>query len=398
VQPVNGDNCIRMGKEIPEVVERAWALLARAASAGQQLLARPDGALAVALVLAFMAMLEVTLDAGDVGSAMIANLLATLPIALVRSRLPWAAGAIVLGVVIALSGDTAKLTVAAAVSLAAVAYLFAARYGRRWSVLLVLPFLVNAIEPFSESNSRASALLLLVVVVAALALGDARRKRGQALAERDEAQRDQALMEERARIARDLHDVVAHHVSMIAVQAETARLTTEGLPDEGRQRFEAIGRTARDSLTELRRLLGVLREDAGGETEREPQPGINGLETLVDSARQAGTNVRLTMRGAPVPLPPGIDLTAYRIVQEALTNARRHAPGADVNVELRYAIDGLHIEVRDHGPGRATDADSHGIVGMRERAAMVGGRLDVGPADGGGFAVRADLPLREPVA
>jgi signal transduction histidine kinase len=384
-----------MSQEIPEVVERAWVLLGRAASAARRALARPDGPLAVALVLALAALLEVSLDAEDVGVAMIANLLATLPLALARSRLPWAAGAIVLGVVIALSGDAAKLTVAAAVALAAVAYLFSARYGRRWSVLLVLPFLANAIEPFSGSDSHASAVLLLAIVVAALALGDARRQRSQAIAERDEAQRDQALLEERARIARELHDVVAHHVSMIAVQAETARLTTAGLPEEGKQRFDAIGRTARDSLTELRRLLGVLR-DAGGEPQRVPQPGLARLDELVDSARKAGSNVRLTMSGAAVSLPPGVDLTAYRIVQEALTNARRHAPGADVDVELRYVTDMLHVEVRDRGPGRAAERDGHGIVGMRERAAMVGGTLDAGPADGGGFAVRAELPLREP--
>lgn len=116
-------------------------------------------------------------------------------------------------------------------------------------------------------------MLLLVVVVAALALGDAREQRGQAVAERDEAQRDQALMEERARIARELHDIVAHHVSMIAVQAETARLTTPDLPEEGKQRFDAIGDTARDSLSELRRLLGVLREDAPARRSARRNPG-----------------------------------------------------------------------------------------------------------------------------
>jgi signal transduction histidine kinase len=326
---------------------------------------------------------------------MIANLLATLPIALVRQRLPWVTGAIVLGVVVALSGDTPILTVAAAVALAAVAYLFAARYGRRWSVLLALPFLVNVIEPFSESDARLPGLLLLVVVVAALALGDARRQRGQAVAERDEAQRDQALMEERARIARELHDVVAHHVSMIAVQAETARLTTPDLPEEGKQRFKAIGDTARDSLGELRRLLGVLREDAPSEAERAPQPGLADLESLVDAAREAGTHVRLTMIGRAEPLSPGVDLTAYRIAQEALTNARRHAPGADVDVEVRYESDTLRLEVRDNGPGAAAEANGHGIVGMRERAEMVGGTLRAGPATGGGFAVCADLPIEE---
>jgi signal transduction histidine kinase len=385
-----------MGQEIPEAVERGWTLLAGAASAAQRALARPDGPLAVALVLALAAMFEVALDAEEVGSAMIANLLATLPIALARGRLPWAAGAVVLGVVVGLSGDTAKVTVAAVVALAAVSNLVASRHGRRWSVLVVLPFVVNAITPFSGSDSHVSAVLLLVIVVAALALGDSRSQRGKAIAERDQAQRDQAVLEERARIARELHDLVAHHVSMISVQAETARLTTSGLPEEGKQRFEAISRTARDSLVELRRLLGVLREDAGGEAERTPQPGLDELDALLDAARAAGSNVRLTMSGAAVPVPPGVDLTAFRIVQEALTNARRHAPGADVDVELRYERDTLHLEVRDQGPGHAVETDGHGLVGMRERAAMLGGTLDAGPAEGGGFAVRADLPIREP--
>jgi signal transduction histidine kinase len=384
-----------MSGETRELVERAWATLARVGAAAQRLLSRPDGPLAVALLLALAAIVEVTFRAEDVGSAMIANLLATLPIALVRQRLPWAAGAIVFGVVVALSGDTALLTVAGAVALAAVVYLFAVRYGRRWSVLLVLPFLFNVATPFSGNDARLSGLLLLVVVVAALALGDARRQRGRAVAERDEAQRDQALMEERARIARELHDIVAHHVSMIAVQAETARLTTPGLPEMGEQRFKAIGDTARDSLSELRRLLGVLREDAPGEAERTPQPGLADLEALVDAAREAGTQVRLTMIGRAESLSPGVDLTAYRIAQEALTNARRHAPGAEVDVELRYETDTLHLEVRDNGPGVAAEANGHGIVGMRERAEMVGGTLHAGPAAGGGFAVSADLPIEE---
>jgi signal transduction histidine kinase len=384
-----------MSSEISEIVERARVALGRAAATAERAVARPDGPLAVALALALAAMLEVMFDAEDVGSAMIANLIATLPIALARHRLPWATGAIVFGVVVALSGDTAKLTVAAVVALAAVSYLFAARYGRRWSALLALPFLVNVIEPFSEDDARLSSLLLLVVVVAALALGDARRQRTRVVAERDAAQRDQALTEERARIARELHDVVAHHVSMIAVQAETARLTTPGLPEEGKQRFEAIGDTARNSLSELRRLLGVLREGTGGEAERTPQPGLAGLEALIDSAREAGAHVRLTISGSAARLPAGVDLTAYRIAQEALTNARRHAPGADVDVVLRYEADTLHLEVRDNGPGATGDANGHGIVGMHERAEMVGGTLHAGPADGGGFAVRADLPIPE---
>jgi signal transduction histidine kinase len=239
------------------------------------------------------------------------------------------------------------------------------------------------------------------VVVGALVLGDSRRQRGEAIAERDESLRamadslqDQAAMGERARIARDLHDVVAHHVSAIAVQAETARLTTTDLPEEGRKQFESIGQTARDALDEMRRLLGVLREDTNAEPARAPQPGLLQLGELVDTARAAGTTVRLTMSGEITQLVPGIDLCAYRILQEALTNARRHAPGATVDVEIVYSGDSLRLRVSDDGPGRATaEPDGHGLLGMRERALMVGGTLKAGPGHDGGFAVEAELPI-----
>jgi signal transduction histidine kinase len=221
---------------------------------------------------------------------------------------------------------------------------------------------------------------------------------------------------ERARIARELHDVVAHHISMIAVQAETGRLTTPGLPDAGAQRFAAIGDTARAGLTEMRRLLGVLREDAEQDKEpqpdlepagpartgadRRPQPGLPQLGDLVDGARDAsGSVVRLIMSGQAARLDPGVELAAYRIVQEALTNARRHAPGAAVDVELRYADDALRLRIRDNGPGQAARYHAgHGLLGMRERAAAVGGSLQTGDARGGGFLVEAELPARAPDA
>ena len=219
---------------------------------------------------------------------------------------------------------------------------------------------------------------------------------------------------ERARIARELHDVVAHHISMIAVQAETGRLTTPGLPAAGAQRFAAIGDTARAGLTEMRRLLGVLREDAEQDTasepaaaarpgpgaDRRPQPGLPQLGDLVDDAREAsGGAVRLIMSGPADRLDPGVELAAYRIVQEALTNARRHAPGAAVDVELRYADDALRLRIRDNGPGQAARYRAgHGLLGMRERAAAVGGSLQTGDARGGGFCVEAELPAKAPDA
>jgi signal transduction histidine kinase len=202
--------------------------------------------------------------------------------------------------------------------------------------------------------------------------------------------------------------VVAHHISMIAVQAETARLTTPGLPDAGAQRFAAIGDTARAGLTEMRRLLGVLREDARQAdpemaapaiqipaVERQPQPGLPQLGELIDEARAASASVvRLIVSGPVARLDPGVELAAYRIVQEALTNARRHAPGAAVDVELRYAGDVLRLRIRDNGPGLAPRRTGHGLLGMRERAAAAGGSLRTGPAPGGGFRIEAELPAQ----
>jgi signal transduction histidine kinase len=202
-------------------------------------------------------------------------------------------------------------------------------------------------------------------------------------------------LEERARIARELHDVVAHHISMIAVQSEAARLLVPDLAPDGERRLVEIGDTARAALTEMRRLLGVLREGEAAAPVREPQPGLHELDALVDEARVvSGAALRLIVHGPVLALDPGVELTAYRIVQEALTNARRHAPGAAVDVEIDYRPEALYLRVRDSGLGRvsAPDAGGHGLDGMRERAAMLGGTVTTGPLAGGGFAVAAVLP------
>jgi signal transduction histidine kinase len=212
---------------------------------------------------------------------------------------------------------------------------------------------------------------------------------------------EHATRGERARIARELHDVVAHHISMISVQAEIARLTTPGMPTEGAKRLAAIGDTARTALTEMQRLLDVLRSDAATEPTRKPQPGLDQLNELIDEARDAGgASTRLIVRGRVVSLDAGLQLSAYRIIQEALTNARRHAPGAAVDVELLYTGDALHLRVRDNGPGPPDGATAagHGLLGMRERAAMVGGTLSTGRARPGGFLVEATLPMPGPAA
>jgi signal transduction histidine kinase len=373
----------------------------RALDAVRGHLAGPDGPWTLAIALSLAALLQLALIAGGEQSV-IANLLATLPLALARQRLLPAAWLTTAGTWLVIADSGASFTLAGIAAQVIVVYLVASRRRRLASVLLALPFLFAAVA-VPNDQGRFSTVLLLVLVIAAQAFGDARRQRGQAIAERDATRRamsdtlrEQAATQERARIARELHDVVAHHVSMVAVQAETARLTTPGMPPEGRERLAAIGDTARDALTEMRRLLGVLRADVDGDAERAPQPGLDRLDELVAGARAAGTTVQLAVRGQPVALPPGVDLTAYRIVQEALTNARRHAPGAAVDVEVVFGDGAVSVRVRDDGPGPAGGADGgHGLVGMHERVAMVDGRLRVGPADGGGFAVEAELPIGE---
>ena len=161
------------------------------------------------------------------------------------------------------------------------------------------------------------------------------------------------MLEERARIARELHDVVAHNVSTIAIQADTARLTTPGLPPEGAR--EARGDRRHRARRDDRDAAGPRRAADGDGGELEPQPGLDGLGDLIETARAPGTPVRLVLEGGVAPLAPGVELTAYRIVQEALTNARRHAPGAAVEVELHYDADALRLRVRDDGPGPTGD-------------------------------------------
>ncbi|MFB7545238.1 sensor histidine kinase [Streptomyces zaomyceticus] len=283
------------------------------------------------------------------------------------------------------------------------------RLGRRGAVLPGLlcgvPLLVVAlVAGAGDTDYRIRAVLLAVLAPTAAFAGLAGR-----LAEQDrrhtavqeivaDTRWENAARGERARIVRELHDVVGHHVSMIAVQAETARVATAGMPPEGAERLRGIGDTARGALLEMRRLLGVLREDtepvAGGD--RRPQPDLSRLHELLDEARQAsGSLIRLILSGPQRHLDPGVELAAYRIVQESLTNARKHAAGAPVDVELIYSEDALRLRIRDNGPGPPLPAPidgGHGLLGMRERVAAIGGELHVGPADRGGFVVDARLP------
>jgi signal transduction histidine kinase len=278
---------------------------------------------------------------------------------------------------------------------------------------LAVPFLVLALAGNGRAGSEEDVLVVLLAALAPAAAltGIAQRARSEALVHRTARQAiagtlvEHTARGERARIARELHDVVAHHISMIAVQAETARLATPGMPAAGAQRLLEIGDTARAGLTEMRRLLGVLREDAQAadpgqaDADRRPQPGLQQLNQLLDEARDAsGTGTRLIISGPPATLDPGVELAAYRIIQEALTNARRHAPGAAVDVELHFADDVLGLRIRDNGPGppaaQPVAAGGHGLPGMRERAAAAGGELRTGAAPGGGFLIEATLPAK----
>ncbi|MFG2783128.1 sensor histidine kinase [Streptomyces prunicolor] len=358
-------------------------------------------------VLGVLSVSEVLLRSADLGGGfavlLLLTLASTLPLALVLGS----GGPARSGTAVAVSTACVLslvpfgiLTVGGVVAQLVCVYVLGRAGATRLGGLLVLPYVVIALGSHEEPT-RIVAVLVATLASAAAATGIAHHARSTALAHSATEQAfadtllEHAARGERARIARELHDVVAHHISMIAVQAETARLTTPGLPAEGATRLLAIGDTARTALTEMRRLLGVLREDADTGVQRRPQPGLGQLIDLVDESRDAaGSRTRLIVSGPIAPLDPGIEVTAYRIVQEALTNARRHAPGAAVDVELRYGDGDLAVRVRDNGPGPTADRSGHGLLGMRERAATVGGTLLTGPAPGGGFLVEARLPVK----
>jgi signal transduction histidine kinase len=281
-------------------------------------------------------------------------------------------------------------------------------YPRRVVVAVGVLTAVLAVLPasFVDGTPFWLALIIVGIVAVPLLLGDAIRGRRAAetqLAEQTELRRHdlarQAVLEERGRIARELHDVVAHHMSMIAIQAEAAPLKIGGLPPEAADTLAAIRTAAREALAETRRVVGLLR-DGDEDVERVPQPGLARLDDLVTAATSAGLAVQPAIIGVPRQLPAGMDVSAYRIVQEALSNAARYAPGARVRVEVRYGSDLLGLSIVDSGgPGPAADSDGgHGLVGMRERVAMLGGSLTAGRRDQGGFEVVAELPYGDGVA
>ncbi|MER7620800.1 sensor histidine kinase [Streptomyces sp. NPDC126503] len=303
-------------------------------------------------------------------------------------------------------------------------YTVAAHDGPRWASRLALLGGLSAATlsqlrwPVDNPASGAAQIFFTVIMTVPFALawvlGDSLRTRRAYFAQLEErafrleqereAQAKVAVAAERARIARELHDVVAHNVSVMVVQADGAAYVMDSSPETAKQALETISTTGRQALAEMRRLLGILRtgehQEAG---EYVPQPDVRQIEDLVEQVRGAGLTVDFTVEGTPRPLPSGVELTAYRIVQEALTNTRKHGgPDAGASVRLVYFDDGLGLLVEDDGRGApqemyedgGADGRGHGLIGMRERVGMVGGTLDAGPRPGGGFRISALLPLK----
>ena len=238
--------------------------------------------------------------------------------------------------------------------------------------------------------------MVAVVVFAGIAVAN-RRAYVDSIRDRAEQDARRRLDEERLRIARELHDVVAHTMATINVQAGVAAHVLPTRPEAAAESLQAIKTASKEGLRELRAILNVLRQ-ADDADPTQPAPGTAQLEDLIAGARRAGLETTLTVTGDPVPLPAAVDLAAYRIIQESLTNTIRHAGPATAAVALGYASHELHIDVTDTGRGQAVIAgngDGHGLAGMRERAAAVGGTVEAGPGPAGGFRVAARLPLAD---
>lgn len=302
-------------------------------------------------------------------------------------------------------------------------YTVAAHDGPRWASRLALVGGASAaplsqlrwpVENVSTPGRIFFTIVMTVPFILAWVLGDSLRtrrayfaqleERATRLEKEREAQAKVAVAAERARIARELHDVVAHNVSVMVVQADGAAYVLDSSPDQAKQALETISTTGRQALAEMRRLLGILRTGEPQDSEDYvPQPDVEQIGELVEQVRAAGLAVDFRIEGTPRPLPSGVELTAYRIVQEALTNTRKHGgPDVGASVRLVYFDDGLGLLVEDDGRGAAhelyedggADGRGHGLIGMRERVGMVGGTLDAGPRPGGGFRISALLPLK----
>jgi signal transduction histidine kinase len=354
-------------------------------------------ALGVATFLLALASAGSAADRGDLGPEQIVWPLAVAPLALVAYRplLAWRIGW-VLGLVglLATLPESNQAPWSTAQVWVFLVVLFVVGTTQplgvlRWVWLATVPLALVGVD----AGGRVSTTILVTGLLLWGYLVQRRLQTRQRLAESLERG---TVLTERARIARELHDVVAHHMSMIAVRTETAPYRLGDLPETARIEFAEISQASREALTEMRRLLGVLRSDEP-ELPTAPQPGMADLPELVASARTAGAEVTLDVDITLPELPAAVDVSAYRIVQEALTNAARHSPGAPVRVVVGRTAGGLSLSVRN-GPARAAVAPpgpgpGHGVRGMRERVAMLGGALRAGPTADGGFEVSATLPL-----
>ncbi|MGW7436330.1 sensor histidine kinase [Streptomyces sp. NPDC054849] len=270
-------------------------------------------------------------------------------------------------------------------------------------ITLALSGLAEAVlrPPQSQTIIAGVAILFGFVGILGYALRATRLTRGklveqETLTEEERARR--TLLEERSRIARELHDVVAHHMSVISIQAQVAPHLVENPSEELKENLAGIRENALEALTELRRVLGVLRSEHPDDpaNPHHPQPTLAELDGLVDNVRGAGLDVTTEIAGVPRPLTPGVELTAYRIVQEALSNCLRHAPGSRVEVGVAYGPRDLHLCIANTAPTRPAPPShgaGHGLLGMRERAGMLGGELAAGPRPDGGYEVSAVLPM-----
>jgi len=356
----------------------------------------------LAVLLFVAAELEIWLT-GDAGSYQLATALGAPVLAAcvaIRRLYPFLAGVVAQGVVagtFAIWGDTQIFgnSIAWFCALYGLTVWTPPRKFAAGAAFVLASNLVAAAGPAGTLNKSVpfAVVTLIVMLLVRRVVGDRERRVQLAERERDLAARE-AVVEERARIARELHDAIAHDVSMMVVQAGAERRVLDPDKDSTAEVLGTIEQIGRGALTEMRRLVGMLRSE-----ERDPlapQPGLADLQTLAEQVTEAGLPVDLRVEGEPRELPVGIELSAYRIVQEALTNALKHAGDARATVCVRYGADSLELEIVDDGAGAEAPVASggHGLVGMRERVALYGGRLHVGRRASGGFAVRVLLPIR----
>ncbi|GAA5612541.1 hypothetical protein Spla01_03706 [Streptomyces platensis] len=272
-----------------------------------------------------------------------------------------------------------------------------------WLVTFGVVGIITAVVGADMGDVPPVAVFCGAVLIAAAAVRAWREERRQVVETQSATQEERTrrtLLEERALIARELHDVVAHHMSVIAIQAEAAPYRVKDTPPELATSFATIRENAVAALAELRRILGVVRSadpDAFAESDPEaPQPTLNSLDSLLDSVRSAGLVVEAVVTGSPRPLPQGVELSAYRIVQEGLSNALRHSPGAEARVEISYVLGGLGVRIVNGAPSRLAKPSpgaGHGVLGMRERVQMLGGEMTAEPTEDGGFEVAAFIPV-----